>query len=276
VGSVLGLVGGASIMTMTAPVGGTGIEVRSLYKTYQPRARAEVLALENVSFDVRPGEFVSIVGASGCGKSTLLRIIGGVGTASKGEVLIGGTPVNGPRRDVGFVFQEATLLPWRNVLENAMLGIEILGLDQEKYRERANELIRLVKLDGFERAHPHELSGGMQQRAALVRALLHDPKLLLLDEPFGALDAMTREAMGVELLRIWTADRVSVVFVTHSVLEALFLADRVVVFSSRPGRVVDIVNVDLPRPRTLDMLGSPEVGLMANHIRGLLGAQAVS
>jgi NitT/TauT family transport system ATP-binding protein len=276
VGSVLGLVGGASIMTMTAPVGGTGIEVRSLYKTYQPRARADVLALENVSFDVRPGEFVSIVGASGCGKSTLLRIIGGVGTASKGEVLIGGTPVNGPRRDVGFVFQEATLLPWRNVLENAMLGIEILGLDQEKYRERASELIRLVKLDGFEKAHPYELSGGMQQRAALVRALLHDPKLLLLDEPFGALDAMTREAMGVELLRIWTADRVSVVFVTHSVLEAVFLADRVVVFSSRPGRVVDIVNVDLPRPRTLDMLGSPEVGLMANHIRGLLGAQAVS
>ena len=233
-------------------------------------------ALAGISFDVDAREFVSIVGASGCGKTTLLRIIGGIGDATNGEVVIDGTPVSGPRRDVGFVFQEATLLPWRNVLQNAMIGIEILGLDQRAYRERAMDLIRLVGLEGFEQRLPDELSGGMQQRAALVRALLHDPKLLLLDEPFGALDALTRESMGVELLRVWSANRTSIVFVTHSVLESLFLSDRVVVFSARPGRVLDIVKVGLPRPRRLEMLGSPEVGAMANHIRGLLGAQVVS
>ena len=259
----------------TAVRDGCSIAVRNVHKTYRS-SLAAVPALAGISFDVDAREFVSIVGASGCGKSTLLRIIGGIGAATNGEVVIDGTPVSGPRRDVGFVFQDATLLPWRNVLQNAMIGIEILGLDQRAYRERAMDLIRLVGLEGFEQRLPDELSGGMQQRAALVRALLHDPKLLLLDEPFGALDALTRESMGVELLRVWSANRTSIVFVTHSVLESLFLSDRVVVFSARPGRVLDIVKVGLPRPRRLEMLGSPEVGAMANHIRGLLGAQVVS
>jgi len=259
----------------TAVRDGCSIAVRNVHKTYRS-SLADVQALAGISFDVDAREFVSIVGASGCGKSTLLRIIGGIGAATNGEVVIDGTPVSGPRRDVGFVFQDATLLPWRNVLQNAMIGIEILGLDQRAYRERAMDLIRLVGLEGFEQRLPDELSGGMQQRAALVRALLHDPKLLLLDEPFGALDALTRESMGVELLRVWSANRTSIVFVTHSVLESLFLSDRVVVFSARPGRVLDIVKVGLPRPRRLEMLGSPEVGAMANHIRGLLGAQVVS
>jgi NitT/TauT family transport system ATP-binding protein len=260
-------------MTVAASRDGCSIEVRKIQKTYRPARREEVLALEEVTFDVARREFVSIVGASGCGKSTLLRIIGGIGRATEGEVRIDGTRVTGPRRDVGFVFQEATLLPWRDVVRNAMIGIEVLGLDQRFYRERARELIRLVGLDGFEHAHPSELSGGMQQRAALVRALLHDPKLLLLDEPFGALDAMTREAMGMELLRVWSAHRTSIVFVTHSILEALFLSDRVIVFSPRPGRILDIVRVGLARPRRLEMMASQEIGAMANHIRGLIGAQ---
>lgn len=263
-------------MSATAVQEGSRIEVRAVEKTYRPPSRAEVVALSPVAFTVEPREFVSIVGASGCGKSTLLRIIGGIGFATKGEVLIDGTPVKGPRRDVGFVFQEAVLLPWRDVLQNATIGIEILGLDRKVYRERAMELMRLVGLAGFEHSHPSELSGGMQQRTALVRALLHDPKLLLLDEPFGALDALTRESMGLELLRVWSANCTSVVFVTHSVPEALFLSDRVVVFSARPGRVLDIVEVGLPRPRRLEMMADPAVGRMANHIRGLLGAQAIA
>jgi NitT/TauT family transport system ATP-binding protein len=255
---------------------GCSIAIRNVHKTYQSQSGSDVQALAGISFDVAPGEFVSIVGASGCGKSTLLRIIGALDTPSGGEVLIDGQRVSGPRRDVGIAFQDPTLLPWRNVLQNAMIGVEILGLNEDTYRTRAVDLIKLVGLDGFEKQYPSELSGGMQQRAALVRALIHHPKLLLLDEPFGALDALTRETMGLELLRVWNTTRTSIVFVTHSVLEALFLSDRVVVFSARPGRVMTIIDVDLPRPRRLDMLGSAEVGAMANRIRGLLGAQVVS
>jgi NitT/TauT family transport system ATP-binding protein len=255
---------------------GCSIAIRNVQKTYQSQSGGDVQALAGISFDVEPGEFVSIVGASGCGKSTLLRIIGALDSPTNGEVLVDGSRVTGPRRDVGFVFQDPTLLPWRNVVDNAMIGIEILGLDLPTYRARATDLIRLVGLEGFEKQYPNELSGGMQQRAALVRALIHEPKLLLLDEPFGALDALTREQMGLELLRVWQANRTSIVFVTHSVLEALFLSDRVIVFSSRPGRVLLTMKIDLPRPRRLEMLGSPEVGAMANQIRGLLGAQVLS
>ena len=255
---------------------GCSIAIRNVHKTYQSQSGGDVQALGGISFGVEPGEFVSIVGASGCGKSTLLRIIGALESPTGGDVLIDGSRVTGPRRDIGIVFQDPTLLPWRDVIQNAMIGVEILGLDQTTYRKRAMELVRLVGLEGFHKQYPNELSGGMQQRAALVRALLHEPKLLLLDEPFGALDALTRETMGLELLRVWEANRTSIVFVTHSVLEALFLSDRVVVFSARPGRVMTIIDVDLPRPRRLDMLGSPEVGAMANQIHGLLGAQVVS
>ena len=263
--------------------GGTGVErrgsriqVRQLEKTYRTRTSRDVPALRDISFEVQPGEFVSLVGPSGCGKSTLLRIVGGISTASRGEVLVDETPVRGPRRDVGIVFQDPTLLPWRNVFDNVMIGIEVLGLDRTRYRARAQELIELVGLRGFERAHPSELSGGMQQRAGIVRALLHEPKLLLLDEPFGALDAMTRESMGFELLRIWAANRTSILFVTHSVPEALFLADRVIVLSARPGRILDCIQVGLPRPRTLEMMTHPEMGEKAMHIRRLLGAQGLT
>jgi NitT/TauT family transport system ATP-binding protein len=253
--------------------GGSRIQVRQVEKTYRLNTSQAVPALQDVSFDVQPGEFVSLVGPSGCGKSTLLRIVGGISTASHGEVLVDDSPVHGPRRDVGFVFQDPTLLPWRDVLDNVMIGIEVLGLDRSRYRARARELIELVGLRGFERAHPAELSGGMQQRAGIVRALLHEPNLLLLDEPFGALDAMTRESMGFELLRIWAANRTSILFVTHSVPEALFLADRVIVLSARPGRILDCIDVKLPRPRTLKMMSHAEIGENAMHVRRLLGAE---
>ncbi|HYU21177.1 MAG TPA: ABC transporter ATP-binding protein [Chloroflexota bacterium] len=252
---------------------GSAIQARRLSKMYRLSSGDEVLALSDASFDVSAGEFVSIVGPSGCGKSTLLKLIGGLSTPSQGEVTIDGRQVDGPRRDVGFVFQDPTLLPWRNVIQNAMLGIEVLGLDRAIYRTRAQELIDLVGLHGFEKARPSELSGGMQQRSAIVRALLHDPHLLLMDEPFGALDAMTRESMGFELLRIWESRRTSIVFVTHSVPEALFLADRVIVLSPRPGRILDIIPVGLARPRELEMMGSQDVGQKATHIRQLLGAR---
>jgi NitT/TauT family transport system ATP-binding protein len=260
-------------MAVTSVNAGCRIEVCQVSKTYRLASGGEVLALSGISFDVAAGEFVSIVGPSGCGKSTLLSIIGGLGSASQGEVLVNASPVREPRKDVGFVFQDPVLLPWRSVLQNAMLGVEVLGLDQVRYRARAEELIDLVGLRGFEKALPGELSGGMQQRNAIVRALLHEPNLLLMDEPFGALDAMTRENMNLELLRIWAASATSVLFVTHSVPEALFLSDRVIVMSARPGRVLDVVDVGLPRPRDLDMMNSPEVSEQAKRIRHRLGSQ---
>jgi NitT/TauT family transport system ATP-binding protein len=269
-----------AVMTAPAPavpersISGSRVEVRSVCKTYHRQRGTPVVALENASFSVEPGEFVSVVGASGCGKSTLLRIIGGLSHATEGEVRINGDAVHGPRRDVGFVFQSPELLPWRDVLSNSMIGAEVLHLDMKAARERALDLIKLVGLAGFEKARPAELSGGMQQRNAMVRALLHEPNLLLMDEPFGALDAITREQMGVELLRIWRASGASVIFVTHSVSEALYLSDRVVVMSSRPGRVQQVMTVDHPRPRHLSMLISPQIGEMAIRIRELLGATA--
>jgi NitT/TauT family transport system ATP-binding protein len=260
--------------TETAPhqASGSRVDVVKVNKTYQRQAARPLPALEDVSFAVEPGEFISVVGASGCGKSTLLRIIGGLSHATTGEVRLNGTEVEGPRRDIGFVFQSPELLPWRDVLQNAMIGAEVLGLDRAIAKRRALELIQLVGLGGFERSRPMELSGGMQQRNAIVRALLHEPNLLLMDEPFGALDALTREQMGVELLRIWSASQPSVIFVTHSVSEALYLSDRVVVMSTRPGRVQTIIDVGVPRPRDLSMLADPEIGRKATHIRSLLGA----
>jgi NitT/TauT family transport system ATP-binding protein len=256
----------------TNGAGGSRIRLHEVEKTYRLRSGDRLCALRDVSFDVAPSSFVSVVGASGCGKSTLLRIVGGLSQPTTGDVLLDGSPVTGPRRDIGFVFQAPELLPWRTVLENSLIGAEILGLDMAKARRRALELIDLVGLSTFEDTRPNELSGGMQQRNALVRALLHEPKLLLMDEPFGALDALTRETMGLELLRIWSALRCSVIFVTHSVTEALFLADTVVVLSSRPGRVRSVFTVELPRPRDLSMLSDPEIVDKAMQIRELLGA----
>jgi NitT/TauT family transport system ATP-binding protein len=249
------------------------IVVSNLEKTYRTKGRALVRALGGISLDIADGEFITIVGQSGCGKTTFLKILAGLLSRSSGAVTLRGRTVDGPSRDIGIVFQDPVLLPWRNVLENVMLPVQVLGLDRASSRTRAIELIDLVGLGGFADKYPHELSGGMRQRVALARALVHDPSLLLMDEPFGALDAMTREFMNLELLRIWREARKTVVFITHSIPEAVFLADRVVVMSARPGRIVEIVSVELPRPRDLDMMASDDFGVYTRKIRHLFDAK---
>jgi NitT/TauT family transport system ATP-binding protein len=213
-----------------------------------------VEALRDVSFAISPGQFVSFVGPSGCGKSTLLKLIGGLIEPTSGRITVGGVDVKGPRRDIGMMFQTPVLFPWRTVLENVLLPIEVFGLDRRSAVERARDILRLVGLEDRERAYPSELSGGMQQRAALSRVLIIDPQIILMDEPFGAIDEFTRERLNLELLRIWEERGQTIVFVTHSIVEAVFLADRVVVMSSRPGRVREEIRVDLPRPRTPEVL----------------------
>ncbi|MFE1363030.1 ABC transporter ATP-binding protein [Streptomyces anulatus] len=235
--------------------------------------KRDVTAIGDVSLDVAPGEFVAIVGPSGCGKSTLLKLVAGLLTASSGEVLLGGEQVTGPRHDIGYVFQRAALLEWRSALRNILLQAEIRHMEPASARERADDLIRMTGLTGFEDAYPHELSGGMQQRVALCRALLHEPPVLLMDEPFGALDALTREQMNTELNRIWRTTGTTVLLVTHSISEAVYLADRVVVMSPRPGTVTEIIEVGLPAERDYsETLGRPEFRAAAAHIRDLLGA----
>ena len=252
---------------MTAPL----IAVSHLEKTYLTRSGSQIRALTDVTLDVADGEFITIVGPSGCGKTTLLRILGGLLSASSGSVELLGRRVSGPSRKVGMVFQDPVLLPWRTVLENVMLPVVVLRLDRRTHHRRALDLLALVGLTGFEDRYPHELSGGMRQRVSLPRALVHDPVLLLMDEPFGALDAMTREAMNLELQRIWRESGKTVAFITHSIPEAAFLGDRVVVMSPRPGRIVDVVTVELGRPRDLDMLGSDSFGVYTRKIRQMLG-----
>jgi NitT/TauT family transport system ATP-binding protein len=249
------------------------IEVRRLEKRYATVDGRPVLALADVGLAIADGEFVAVVGPSGCGKSTLLKILGGLLPKSTGEVILAGAPVDGPRRDIGIVFQDAVLLPWLNVLENVLVPARIQGLDRATYRRRAHELLALVGLAEFASKYPQELSGGMQQRVAISRALLHDPAILLMDEPFGALDAMTREYMNVELQRIWMERRKTAFFITHSIAEAVFLGDRVLVMSARPGRIVEDLTVDLPRPRTLEVMGTDRFGAYANRIRARLNAQ---
>ena len=242
------------------------IAVKDLRKEYRT-PRGSVLALEDVAFRVREGEFVAIVGPSGCGKSTLLKILAGLLPATRGEVTLRDEPVNGPRRDVGVVFQSPVLFPWRSVLDNVLLPVDVQRLDRERSRSRALDLLALVGLRGFEHRYPWELSGGMQQRVAITRALIHNPAMLLMDEPFGALDAMTRDALNLELQRIWLERRETVVFVTHSIPEAVFLADRVVVMTQRPGRILERIAIDIPRPRSLDLAASPEFGAIVRRIR---------
>ena len=229
------------------------IALENVSKRYRTRAGDSVVAVENVAFDVQPDEFVTIVGPSGCGKSTLLKLIGGILAPTDGSIFFRGRPLEGPSRDVGTVFQTPVLLPWRTVIDNILFPIEILGWSLRQYRPEAERLIASVGLQGFAHRVPRELSGGMQQRVSICRALIHDPVLLLMDEPFGALDAMTREELGLELLRVWSERRKTVVFVTHSIPEAILLADRVVVMTPRPGRVVKALPIALPRPRTLQM-----------------------
>ena len=218
------------------------------------------------------GEFVSVVGPSGCGKSTLLKILAGLLPASDGEAQLGGTPIEGPRKDIGVVFQSPVLFPWRSVLGNVLLPVDVQQLGRERLSRRAFDLLDLVGLRGFEHRFPWQLSGGMQQRVALVRALIHDPALLLMDEPFGALDALTRETMNVELQRIWLERRKTVVFITHSTSEAVFLGDRVVVMTPRPGRVQDVLEVVLPRPRSLEIMNTETFGVYVQRIRRALNA----
>ena len=248
------------------------IDLRGVEKTYQT-ADGPLTSLRAVSFNVREGEFLSIVGPSGCGKSTLLKILAGLLPLTGGEARISGQRVDGPQDGVGMVFQSPVLLAWRDVLGNVMLQIEIRGLEWEPYRRRALELLQVVGLAGFERKRSWELSGGMQQRVAICRALVHDPSLLLMDEPFGALDAMTREMMNLELQRIWMATKKTVLFVTHSIPEAVFLSDRVLVMTERPGTVDKIYDIPLPRPRSLQNMGTAEFSMIAQAIRGHFFAQ---
>jgi len=255
---------------VAAPDGAPLIRVAGLEKRFTSRHGEDVVALTGIDLEVRRGEFLSVVGPSGCGKSTLMRIVAGLLGPTKGNVSLDGKPVTGPSNDVGIVFQAATLLAWRTVIDNAMLPAQLQRLDPATSRARVERLLKLVGLEGFERKYPFELSGGMQQRVAICRALSHDPSILLMDEPFGALDAMTREQMNLELMHIWSDEQKTVVFITHSIPEAVFLADRVVVMTPRPGRIARIIEVELPRPRTLATLAEASFGELCGKIRALL------
>ena len=249
------------------------IHLSGVTKTYR-RGRAEHLAISDATFDVMPGELVSLVGPSGCGKSTLLKILAGLHPHDMGTVHIGSeSHAFDPSRDIGMVFQAPLLLKWRRILENVLLPAEILGLPAAASRARAKDLLNLVGLSGFEDKYPYELSGGMQQRAAIARSLIHDPKLVLMDEPFGALDALTREKMNLELLRIWKESGKTIVFVTHGISEAVFLGTRVVVLTAGPARMADNFEIDLPRPRTLDMKTHERFGDYTRRIYKLLGME---
>jgi NitT/TauT family transport system ATP-binding protein len=242
--------------------------LRMHYRLRQPAAGVtHVHALDGIDLEVGRGEFVVLVGPSGCGKTTLLNILAGLVPGWEGDVDCVGRPVEGPRRDIGVVFQESTLLPWRTILDNIMLPVELAGTDLAAGRERARRLMATVGLSGFEDRLPRELSGGMRQRAGICRALVRDPDLLLMDEPFGALDAMTRELLNIELQRVWLETGKTVVFVTHSIPEAVFLADRVVVMSARPGRIAEIVEVGLPRPRGMADMAHESTGELMDRIR---------
>ncbi len=250
------------------------ISVKNLEKEYVTSSGEIIHALSDINFNISEGEFVSVVGPSGCGKSTLLKILGGLLIKTSGSVSLKNTPIEGPRNDVGIVFQDPVLLLWRTVLQNTLLPSEILGLDSKITIPRAKELIELVGLDGFEDKYPHELSGGMKQRNSIIRALIHNPSLLLMDEPFGALDAMTREQMNLELQRIWLESKKTVFFITHSIPEAVFLADRIIVMTARPGKIAEIIPVDIERPRDLKTMGDPKFVALSQKIRGLLYAES--
>lgn len=229
-----------------------------------------VHALEKVSLSVQAGEFVCLLGPSGCGKSTLLRLLAGLLTPTEGRVLFEGQPLTAPTRALGFVFQKSNLLPWRTVQANVQLPLELTGVPPAEAAARAAHLLAQVGLTGFERAYPAALSGGMEQRVALARAFITQPRALLLDEPFGALDALTREKMGTELLALWEGRGVAVLMVTHDIIEAVLLADRVVVLGPRPGQVRLNLPIDLPRPRVLEMEYQPHFGALARHVRAAM------
>lgn len=249
------------------------ISIKHLTKEFGTQTGERVLALDDISLEISKGRFLALLGPSGCGKSTLLKLASGLMPATGGSIHINGTLVREPFSDAGFVFQQPVLLPWRTVLDNVLLSMEMLGRSVQGYRGEAHALLALAGLAGFENKFPRELSGGMQQRVSICRALIHSPSLLLMDEPFGALDAMTREEMSLQLLRIWDERRTTILFVTHSISEAILLADTVVVMSPRPGRIAAVIDVHLPRPRTLNMEFDPAFKSHSTHIRSLIGAE---
>lgn len=251
---------------------GKAIEVRQLTKVY-PSKDAPIVALEDATFDVREQEFVSLVGHSGCGKTTIMKIIAGLLDKTAGEVLVNGAPVTGPKASTGIVFQTPVLFQWRTVMDNVMLPVEILGLSKAEYYPKALEMLELTGLSEFREKFPRELSGGMQQRVSISRALVHEPSLLLLDEPFGALDAMTRGEMNMELQRIWSEKKKTSLLITHSIPEAVFLADRVMVMTPRPGHITDIIEIGLPRPRTPEMRLSAEFTECVRQVGKTIGLQ---
>ena len=249
------------------------IRLQDVGKVYDTEGGV-VEACADINLEIRRSEFVAVVGPSGCGKTTLLKMVAGLVPYSSGSITVGGSRVERPQTDVGIVFQESILLDWRDVLSNVMLQIDIRRMDRPRYEAVARHLLRATGLDGFEGKKPYELSGGMRQRVSICRALVHDPPLLLMDEPFGALDALTREQISMDIQRVWMEKRKTALHITHSIPEAVLLADRVVVMSPRPGRIVEIIEVDLPRPRRLDKL-PPRFNDYAGRIREIFKATGV-
>lgn len=249
----------------------TVVEVKHLEKIFTT-LRGSIHALHDVSFTVSKGEFVTFVGPSGCGKTTILRIVGGMLDKTDGEVFIKGKRVEESQKEIGVIFQSPNLLPWRTLLRNVLLPLEVLGVNTSENQERAKDLVKLVGLTGFEDKYPSELSGGMQQRVGIARALVHNPSILLMDEPFGALDAITREQMDMEILRIWNQAKKTVVFVTHSVEEAVFLSERIIVMRTKPGEIVKNEIIEFSREeRTLNLLTDPRYLKKTREIRNLIG-----
>ena len=243
------------------------VSIAALKKTF-----GDLEAIRHLSFDVGDGEFLSVLGPSGCGKSTLLMMVAGLIDPTAGEIRIQGAKVTGPRREIGVVFQSPVLLPWRTVLQNVLFPIELLKLPRPHYRRRAMELLRMAKIDEFAGVLPRQLSGGMRQRVAICRALVHDPNILLMDEPFSALDAITRDEMAVELQRIWQVNRKTVIFVTHSICEAAFLSDRVLVMGRRPATIIDELTIELPRPRPIAVTEDETFNRLVRHLRKAIEA----
>ena len=249
------------------------IEVKDVGITYQVKDDL-VHAIDKVSFSAREGEFITIVGPSGCGKTTILKAVAGLLLPTEGSIEIGGVEVKGCNPNIGIVFQSPALMAWRTIIQNVMLQVEVRHMDKNTYLPKAMDLIKLTGLNGFEHKWPYQLSGGMQQRASLCRALIHDPPVLLMDEPFGALDALNRELMNLELQRIWLERKKTVLFITHSIQEAVFLGDKVIVFSTRPAVIQEIVTPKFKRPRDLTVMAEPEFASLVGRIRSLLTAQS--
>ena len=263
----------ASIQAIPDPAaapqrGASCITVAGVNKVYKS-GRGDFTALSDINLDIADGEFISILGPSGCGKSTLLKCIAGLHPVSAGTITVRGKTVTMPPDGSGMVFQRDVLLDWRTVLDNVLLPVEFAKLNKADYLERAMELLKIFDLGSFAQRFPWELSGGMRQRAAICRGLLMRPSLLFMDEPFGALDAITRDELNLEMERVWERDRMTVLFVTHSIAEAVFLSDRVVVMSRNPGQVAEIIKIDLPRPRTLEMRETPQFAAYVGHLRSV-------